>query len=181
MPICSNIYMPKLSQYLYLNFAATTEGASGTLLCECSDFAPQTFSFSKYSETTKVPISSITHPGLWVGLDNRMIEDSELGVSSCVLLVTRYVLLKFRIVSLLASWMRELSAAKLREFYVAKRNITVIQVDMLNMFATTFNMSCTRFLRVLHIQLMSNIATIFHAVILFEYWEFCWTDLLFRY
>lgn len=89
-------------------------------------------------------------PGLWVGLYNRTT--TTIG--------TWCFQLKFRIVSLLASWMRELSAAKLREFYVAKRNITVIQVDMLNMFATILNMSCTRFLRVLHIQLMLQLATI---------------------
>ena len=98
---------------IYISISTSIEGRRTG---ECSDSVPITFSFSKYSETTKVPIFSITHPGLWVGLYNRMIEDSELGVSSCVLLVMRYNM-KFRIVSLLVSWMRELSAAKLREFY----------------------------------------------------------------
>lgn len=131
----------------------------------CSDYV---FFLQTFGNNQSSNLSMIVPACGWALIIGRR-QPSELGVSNCVLLVIRYVLLKFRIVSLLASWMWELSAAKLREFYVAKRNITVIQVDMLNMFATTFNMSCTRFLRVLHFQLMSNIATIFHAVILFEY------------
>ena len=69
--------------------------------------------------------------------------------------------------------MWELSAAKLREFYVAKRNITLIQVVMLLTVHRYCNMTCGIFLRILllQFQLMSNIGTILHAIILSEYWE----------
>lgn len=140
MPTCSNIYMPILSQYLYLNLRAGI-GAQAYI---CSNLAPLSFSTSIFGKQPKFQYSPLHVPACgWAFIIGRLkIRNLVFPVSTTLVgtsLTTAQAKLPYEVrpVSLLSSWMWELSAAKLREFYVAKRNITVIQVDMLNLFATS--------------------------------------------